>query len=219
MLISTLFSDPILFIAVVIAIVYAISVHEFSHALGAYIQGDKTAQYEGRLTLNPFAHLDPIGFLLVLVAGFGWGKPTPFNPYNLRNQRFGPAIVGVFGPLSNFVSGVLFGLILWGVSESGMAADTLLPEFLSVIVFVNFLLGIFNLIPIPPLDGAKIFFPFFPRSFDNLKMTLERFGPQILMGIIFLDILLPGSFFAFVRDMALNLTSIFLPGSRTTIGG
>lgn len=209
MLINALFTEPILFFAIVIGIVYAITVHEFSHALGAYIQGDRTARDMGRLTLNPMAHLDPLGFILVLLAGFGWGKPTPFNPYNLRMRRFGPAIVGLFGPLSNMLSGLVFGLLLLFVTRLELAANTFLPSFLSIIVLVNFMLGLFNLIPIPPLDGSKIFFPLFPPSWEGLKMNLERYGAHILISVIVLDSLFRLRIFGFVQELAAAMTGLF----------
>lgn len=213
MLMSILFTNPVLFFAVVIGIIYAITVHEFSHALGAYIQGDRTASDMGRLTLNPMAHLDPMGFILVLLAGFGWGKPTPFNPYNLRLRRFGPAIVGVFGPLSNMLSGVFFGILLFIVLRTGVASGTFLPDFLSVMVVINFMLGLFNLIPIPPLDGSKIFFPLFPPSWEGLKMNLERYGAQILIVVIVLDSLFRFHLFGFVQQFAAYMADLFVPGS------
>lgn len=213
MLINALFTEPVLFFAIVIGIVYAITVHEFSHALGAYLQGDHTARDMGRLTLNPMAHLDPLGFILVLLAGFGWGKPTPFNPYNLRFRRFGPAIVGLCGPLSNLLSGLVFGVLLLVVTRMGFAANTFLPSFLFMIVFVNFLLGLFNLIPIPPLDGSKIFFPLFPPSWEGLKMNLERYGAQILIAVIVFDSLFRLHIFGFVQELAAQMTSLFTLGS------
>src|SRR3989339_1829095 len=103
-----LLQDPPLLIIVPLAIIIVISLHEFSHALMGYLLGDKTAEHEGRLTLNPLAHLDPFGTVMLLLVGFGWGKPVPFNPYNLKFQKWGPAWIALAGPLSNFLSAIFF---------------------------------------------------------------------------------------------------------------
>jgi Zn-dependent protease len=102
MLIEILFINPIIYLMIAISILLAFSIHEYSHAQAAYSLGDPTPKYAGRLTVNPLAHFDPFGTLLIFIIGIGWGKPVPFNPYNLRNQRWGPALVGLSGPTSNF---------------------------------------------------------------------------------------------------------------------
>lgn len=139
--------------------------HEYFHAWTANWLGDPTAKNEGRLTLNPIPHLDLMGTViipLVLLFGFGgfigWAKPVPFNPYNLRNQKIGPALVGVSGPLANFILAVIFGLSL-----RFFAISPNLAFFLALIVYVNIFLGLFNLLPIPPLDGSKLFASFSPK--------------------------------------------------------
>ncbi len=138
--------------------------HEYAHAYAAYRMGDPTAKNMGRLTLNPLAHMDPIGtvmlplFLLFFVGGFiGYAKPVPYNPYNLRDAKYGSAKVAVAGPLSNFFIALIFALVVRFFDLTGF-----LSIAFSWIVYINIFLGLFNLIPIPPLDGSKILSIFFP---------------------------------------------------------
>jgi Zn-dependent protease len=187
MIIQYLFSDPFFFFAWAVAFLIGLTIHEFSHALVAYKLGDSTAKYAGRITLNPLAHLDLFGTILLFVVGFGWGKPVPFNPYNLRDQKYGPLLIAIAGPLSNLIIAIVFGLALRFFVAYEMAYGLIL--LFSVIVFLNIILAVFNLLPIPPLDGSKILFALLPDSMNDLKMTLERYGLFIL--IFFLFFLLP----------------------------
>jgi Zn-dependent protease len=177
----TLFqSYPSAAVAFLLGLVVGITVHEAAHATSAYLLGDDTAYREGRVTLNPISHLDVLGSLMLLMAGFGWGKPTPVVPSKLRGGLFGPVAVALAGPVSN--------LLIVAVC----AALYLLPSFqggyLHIIVvmmaFTNALLFVFNLIPIPPLDGAKVLFPFLPRALDGFVIFMNQYGPMILLGII-----------------------------------
>lgn len=154
MLIGLLFTEPVLFLMVSAAILLALSIHEYFHAWTAFVLGDSTAKEQGRLTINPIAHLDPVGTVLLFLVGIGWGKPVPFNPYNLRNQKWGEFLVGLAGPGSNFLVAVLAGLFLrfFFFANPGMVF------FFSFFVWINLVLGIFNLLPIHPLDGSRIFF-------------------------------------------------------------
>ena len=187
MIITLLFQQPVLFFAWVAAIIIAITVHEFSHAACAYALGDPTAKYQGRLTLNPLSHLDPWGTLLLLFVGIGWGKPIPFNPYNLKNQRYGSALVALAGPGSNLGLVVIFSLILRFIYPlTGLGTENALYTFLSLLVLLNAMLMIFNLIPIPPLDGSKLLMAILPPSLDNVKIFLQRYGFFILILLIFL---------------------------------
>lgn len=199
MIIFQLFENPILFFAWVFALVIAISVHEFSHALSAYLLGDLTAKYEGRLTLNPLKHLDPWGTLLLFVAGFGWGRPVPFNPYNLKNQRFGPALVSLAGPGANFIMILFFGLILkYLYPLLGLGEQNMLYQFLYTLILLNAVLMTFNLIPIPPLDGSKLLFAILPSSMYEARVFLERWGFMILIFLVFFAGGLFSSLFDFV---------------------
>ena len=173
-------------------LVMSVVVHEVAHGYAALLLGDPTAKYAGRLTLNPIKHLDPWGsvllpfILVILQAGilFGWAKPVPYNPYNLRDQKNGPAIVGAAGPLSNLALALIAGVLLRALLVSGMY-DGFILQVLATIVFINILLMVFNLLPIPPLDGSKLLYTFIPMS-DHTKMVLEQYGFVILLAFIFL---------------------------------
>lgn len=171
------------FIFSLIILLFSVIIHEVAHGYAALMQGDKTAEYEGRLTLNPIPHIDPIGTILLPLLSlnlggflFGWAKPVPYNPYNLRNQKWGEAIVAAAGPLSNILLALIFGLIIRfyvipsGVVDGGFAILS------DVIVRVNIVLAIFNLMPIPPLDGSKILSALLPAGFMRVRQAIERFG-------------------------------------------
>jgi Zn-dependent protease len=150
--------------------------------------GDSTARYAGRLTVNPLAHIDWWGsILLPLLLFFGtqgrfmfaYAKPVPYNPYNLKNQRWGPALVGLAGPLANLLLALSFALVL------RVVPGLVISPFLGIIVYANILLMVFNLVPIPPLDGSKILFTLLPDSLHHFKITLERYGFFILLFFVF----------------------------------
>jgi Zn-dependent protease len=181
-------------VVVVVMLVVAFPIHEFSHALAAYRLGDGTARLMGRLTLDPRAHFDPMGGLLLAVSvmflgfGFGWAKPTPYNPMNLRGGQWGEAIVSAAGPISNFVLAVAAALPLRWITFSGMEVPYL-AAFLYLFVQINLVLMIFNLIPIPPLDGSKVLYAFLdPRTVWRIRPVLEQYGMIILFGAILLPI-------------------------------
>ncbi len=187
-MLSQLFTNPESFnlISVVItllALVIVIAIHEFSHALASYSLGDHTAEQEGRLTLNPLAHLDLVGSLLLLFVGFGWGKPVPFNPYNLRWRKWGSAAVAVAGPVSNFVTAIIFTLILRVVIGS-VSETSYLLTFLIYLIIYSLLLGVFNLLPIPPLDGSKILFALLPLKYEYIALWLQKNGFFLLIGLL-----------------------------------
>lgn len=199
MILSLLFREPAIFLAWILAIIFGITVHEFSHALGATFLGDRTPKYDGRLTLNPLAHLDFLGFMVLLFAGFGWGKPVVYNPFNIRYRRWGPAIISLLGPLSNFIAMFVFGFTLkLLVTYTDLGIENMLIVFLAALVHINLILGVFNLIPIPPLDGSHILFSLLPPGADNFKMSFERTGPMLLLGLIVLDSLLGVGIFALI---------------------
>ncbi|MFA5135109.1 MAG: site-2 protease family protein [Patescibacteria group bacterium] len=187
MIINLLFTEPIYFIAIFVALIISISLHEFAHVFTAHLLGDSTGERAGRLTLNPLAHLDMWGTISILLIGFGWGKPAPFNPYNLRAKRFGPALVALGGPLSNFLLIVVFGIML-KLLYPVLGPANYLTLFLSILVTFNGVLMIFNLIPIPPLDGSHILEGILGSRFANVSALLNRYGPQLLFGLIFLSI-------------------------------
>lgn len=181
----------------VLVLVIAFTIHELAHALTADYFGDTTPRMSGRITLNPLAHLDPMGTLLLLVAGFGWAKPVPINPYVL--SRRSPAAVmwvSLAGPLSNFLMALVAAVPfrLGVVSLAGAYQDMArggfgwvpsLPEFLLTFISINLLLMLFNLIPLAPLDGDKIFDYFVPPSVSRAWETIRPYGPLILLAIVF----------------------------------
>jgi Zn-dependent protease len=175
-------ANPSAAVAFLFGLVIGITVHEAAHATSAYLLGDDTAYRDGRVTLNPVSHLDLLGSMMLLLAGFGWGRPTPVVPSKLRGGVFGPVAVALAGPVSN--------LLIVAVC----AALYLLPPFqdsggylfilVVMVAFTNALLFVFNLIPIPPLDGSKVIFPFLPRALDGFVDFMNQYGPMILLGII-----------------------------------
>lgn len=200
----------------IVALVVAISIHEAAHAFAAYKLGDSTAKLQGRLTLNPLAHLDIAGTIMLFIAGFGWGKPVPVNPYNFKNPVKDQALVSFAGPLSNFIAALVFSVPLNYLGES-------MPSWLFVglatIVDLNIILGIFNLLPFPPLDGSKIFAIFVPKKyqakyFEVLKRSQVGFLIFILADIFFIRNYLGFSILWFVigRIMDAFKVLIFLGG-------
>lgn len=171
----------------IIVLIMSVVVHEVSHGYMAYWLGDPTAKYAGRLSFNPVSHLDLWGSFIIPVflifTGspflFGWAKPVPFNSYNLKSQKYGPALVGIAGPLSNLVMAVVAGMLIKVALVFGMV-DGFVLQVLSITVFINVLLMVFNMFPIPPLDGSKLLFAIIPIS-EHTKMTLERYGFVFLL--------------------------------------
>lgn len=178
------------FIFSILILIFSVIVHEVSHGYMAYFLGDNTARYAGRLNLNPLNHLEWFGSFILPVVTYigtgmviGWAKPVPFNPYNLRNQRWGEALVAVAGPLSNISIALFFGLLVrFGVTSNFGDAFT---HISLMIVIVNLVLATFNLVPIPPLDGSKILFSFLPYSLLHVREFLERNGIWIMLIFIF----------------------------------
>jgi len=169
-------------------LLFALTVHELAHGYVAWRLGDPTAKNEGRLTLNPLKHLDPIGTLLLIIAGFGWAKPVMINPMNMRgNPRTSMAIVAAAGPISNLlmaaIAAVFFrlGLVSFVQSSGAFSLSLLMSEF----IWINLILAFFNLIPIPPLDGSKILYAILPSELVYRLRPLEQFGFLILMAVVF----------------------------------
>lgn len=170
MLISLLFTNPIVFLTLALALAFSLSLHEFAHAYMALRQGDSTAKYAGRLTLNPLAHLDPLGTLFLLFAGFGWAKPVPINPSNFHDSKKGLALVSIAGPGMNFILAVTSCLLL----KTPFFPGGLFSSFLYYFAFYNVGLGFFNLLPIAPLDGFKFVSGILP---SNLSWQWEQLAP------------------------------------------
>ncbi len=173
-------------------LILSVMLHEIAHGYMAYVLGDPTAKYAGRLSLNPLKHLDVFGsILLPLLLAIshspfilGWAKPVPYNPYNLKNQKWGPALVGAAGPLTNIFTAVFFGLIVrFGAQYSFLPLP--LIDIARFVISINIFLAIFNLVPIPPLDGSKLLFSILPYKWRGVEYTLERYGFFILLILIF----------------------------------
>ena len=191
-----------------VVLIFSIVIHEVSHGWVANHLGDPTARYMGRLTLNPIPHIDLMGSIIVpfilLISGtgfiVGWAKPVPYNPYNLRDKKNGEMLVALAGPASNLLLALVFGIIIRILLIQGIGMDSSIILFFSVIVFLNILLAIFNLVPIPPLDGSKIMFHFLPYSMRNVREILERNGMLFLIIFILFGfrLIVPVMFYLFV---------------------
>lgn len=176
------------FIFYFLVIIPSAIIHEYAHGLAADMLGDPTARYAGRLTINPIVHIDPFGtilmpILLSIASGgsfmFAYAKPVPYNPYNLKNQKWGPSIVALAGPMANLLLAVAFAILI-----RLMPGSNLVPV-LATIVYANVMLTIFNLVPIPPLDGSKILYALLPNSAYKIKEFLDRYGFVILLFFVF----------------------------------
>jgi len=162
----------------------ALSFHEYSHGRVAYALGDPTAQRAGRLTLNPLAHLDPIGTIAIFIVHIGWAKPVPVNPNNFSNPRKDMVLVSLAGPASNLLLALIAGVLLKGLTFAGLKLST--PWMMVLYTMdINIILMVFNLIPLPPLDGSKILFGLVKMK-STTVFKLERFGPIIILGLIFI---------------------------------
>jgi Zn-dependent protease len=177
-------------ILIAIILLVVLPIHEFAHALSAYLLGDPTAKYRGRLTLNPIAHFDPVGGLFIIFTiligfGIGWAKPTPVNPANLRGGRKADALVAAAGPLSNLILAVAAAIPLRYLAATGLEVPDLVFETLAFLIFINIALMLFNFLPIPPLDGSHVMFALMdPQTAWRWRATLQQYGIFILLLVI-----------------------------------
>lgn len=194
-----LFDNPIALLSFALSLIIGLTIHEFAHAFIAEKLGDPTAKYQGRVTLNPLAHLDPFGSIMLLIAGFGWGKPVPVNPQYFSRPAIDELLVALAGPASNLIMASVLGII---VQFNPIPA---INELLVPVVFINVMLAVFNLIPIPPLDGSKMLRPFVSeatfRQFEMLSL------PAIILLVIALRTTELGNI---VFGTASNLAAFFL---------
>lgn len=187
MLLGLLFDQPLLFVAALLAIVVALTVHEYAHAAVANTLGDRTAEYMGRLTLNPLAHIDIVGFMMLLVAGFGYAKPVPYDPRRLSNPKRDAILISLAGPGSNIIMAILFAFALRYLSGS-LGGANLLMNFLYISAMLNVNLALFNLIPVPPLDGSRLLLTLLhDPKWNRLRLVLQTQGPMILLMLIIVD--------------------------------
>lgn len=215
MFLSLLSSSPMLALAWVAAILFSLTVHEFSHALVASWRGDRTAEREGRLTLNPLAHLDLMGFIPILLLGFGWAKPVPYNPYNLKSPKWDSVTIALAGPASNLiVAAAAAAGIRFLVGNQIITSLNLLVVFLFLLIVLNLFLMFFNVIPVHPLDGSKLFFALFdaPR-YARLREFVAVRGPQILLFLIVLSLVTNFDVFFFVSRPAFATCDVLLGDS------
>ena len=176
-------------IAGIPGLIIAIVVHEYAHARVAVAMGDFTPKATGRLTLNPMAHLDPIGLLMLLLCQFGWAKPVMVNPLNFKNYKRGELLVALAGPAVNLITAFLALLILQILATAGVEMTTGVRMVFSLIILYNINFAIFNMIPIPPLDGSKVLMSFLPSNLQYKLMSLERYSFIILIFIMMTPIL------------------------------
>lgn len=186
MILFSLFQDnPILIIPWLGALLIALTIHEFAHGFFAYRMGDDTAYREGRLSFNPLRHLDPVGALMLLVVGFGWAKPVPINPYLIKRGRLGLFLVSVAGVAFNLLFAIIIILALKFFVLDYFPANNLMVVFFGFLVYINLALFIFNLLPIPPLDGYHALEYFFPSLLSRYGPFIERWGSLILLLVVF----------------------------------
>ncbi|MCL5795455.1 MAG: site-2 protease family protein [Patescibacteria group bacterium] len=197
MILFNLLSNPILLVGYVLGICLAISVHESAHAWVAYKLGDFTAKNMGRISLNPLAHLDPIGTIFLLLAGFGWGKPVPININSFKKPILDELKVALAGPITNFVLAVILSLILRFIPVGEIAGQIIL-----VIIELNLVLAIFNLLPIPPLDGSAILQAILPKESYN---TLRQMSTYLLFAFIIFAFATP-----YVSNFITGITNFLL---------
>ena len=214
MLIELLFSSPILFVVVAAALFVAITIHEFAHAFAADKLGDPTPRLQGRLTLNPLAHLDPLGTLLLFLFGFGWGKPVQFDPYNLKNPRRDAAIISFAGPFSNIILVTILSLIYRTGILSSLFPFFPLGSLIPPLIQLNVVLAVFNLIPVHPLDGGKILAGLLsPSDAHKYDRFMSQYGLYMLL-LMFLPIVGGRSLVSlFVSPIVSFLMNIYLPSS------
>jgi Zn-dependent protease len=205
-LFKLLMNDPIAFLLLVIPLLYSVVIHEVAHGWVANRMGDPTAKWMGRLSLNPLKHLDPIGTLMLFLAGFGWAKPVPVNMNNIPDRRKGLILVSSAGILANIL--LAFGALLihrlLGLAPFGISALVVYT-----LANINITLAALNLIPIPPLDGSKILMGFAPREAQYFLARIEPYGFFIMIGLLYLGLLDP--FIGFFRGIIITLIKVLLP--------
>lgn len=205
-------------------ILFALAFHEFSHGWVANKLGDPTAKHAGRLTLNPISHLDPIGTIMLFLVHFGWAKPVPVNPVNLQDPKRDMLWISLAGPGSNLLLAFLFGAVIRvigvprlsaGFSGSGMELIGLMMVYG---VIINIALAIFNLIPVPPLDGSKIFHAFIPDRYEQQYLQFQQYGPMILIGLVMLGMFSNISIFGAILRPGISFFSVLFAGVDLSAG-
>ncbi|MBE7042179.1 MAG: site-2 protease family protein [Ruminococcaceae bacterium] len=195
-----------------IAVLLCMTVHECSHGLVSYWLGDPTAKRMGRLSLNPFHHLDWIGALFMLVFRFGWAKPVPINPNYYKNFRLGTVLVSIAGPISNILLAFLT-LLIYGIVQIFVPVHELVLDFIWTMILMNLGLAVFNCLPIPPLDGSKVVFALLPEKAYRFVLRYERYGFILLIALVYLN----DTFDGLLNRGVDNLTELLLHIVNTII--
>lgn len=207
---------PEVLILLIPVLLFALVFHEFSHAWIANKLGDPTARYAGRLTLNPIAHLDPIGGLMILFVGFGWAKPVPVDPRYFSDPKRQMIWVALAGPIANMILAFISGILIIGFSSSNLMFNSQTAFFANMLIYslqINLALAIFNMLPIPPLDGSKILRGLLPYRYEYISNTLEQFGPWILFSLILIGMMSGFSlFWLFMSPFVRFFSSLFTLG-------
>lgn len=203
-LLSLLMNNPVTFLLLAVPLLYSVILHEIAHGLVASWFGDNTAKHSGRLTLNPMAHLDPVGTLMLFFVGFGWAKPVPVNYNNLNNSRLGIMAVALAGCITNILlATVAIFLMQLQVFNTNPAFATILP----IVIKINIILAAFNLIPIPPLDGSKVLMGFLPEEAQSNLARIEPYGFFIIIILLYTGILYP--VIGFIQSILYGLIGLF----------
>ena len=204
MILQLLLSEPLVALAWIVAILLALTIHEYAHAQVGSWRGDDTAERLGRLTINPLAHLDLLGTIMLITVGFGWAKPVPFDPRNLQHPLLDGMTIALAGPAANLFLAVLGGAAFRALATSEFFAGSLLPVFLILLIFINLLLLFFNLIPVPPLDGSKVLDAALVHGkAEKLLYYLHLYGPRVLLLLVIISLLTDINIFAFIQVPAI----------------
>jgi len=214
MLLLGLLQNPLLFLAYIVALIVGITVHEFAHAWMAHRCGDDTAKFEGRLTLNPFAHLDPLGTIMLFLVGFGWGKPVPINPNNM-NKKSDELKVAFAGIATNIILALILAIpIRIALMQGQLIESSAILSFINVIIDLNIILATFNLLPIPPLDGSHLVEYFLNRE---SKFAFQRIGPFVLIGILIAQAATGIPILTTIMEPIIRLLSLLIKGTYSVI--
>ncbi len=205
MFFNLLLTSPFIALAYAAALIISLTVHEFAHAAVGKWRGDKTAEHMGRLTLNPLAHLDLVGTLMLFTVGFGWAKPVPFDPRRLQNPLLDGVVIALAGPAANLLLATAAGMAFqWLFMANMLSFTSLLPAFLVLLMLVNLMLLFFNLVPIPPLDGSHVVDALLHKaSWHKARILFEAYGSQLLLALVIISLVTPWDPFSFITGPAI----------------